>query len=129
MCFFIPLLIAVGKQSSSYTSSGIITLSIIFSNIKLPIWHICSSALLLSAVIFQTTQGQIQYFFFYLFFLEFLLVSLILLIKYSLLFHILVNFIEILTYSINLLAVSLFLSLNYVFTISLFINVRKSSED
>lgn len=54
---------------------------------------------------------------------------LIFLIKYSLFFKILVGPLEILTYSIYLLAVSLFLSLNNVFMISLFINVRKSSED
>lgn len=54
---------------------------------------------------------------------------LILLTKYSLLFKILVGPLEILTYSMHLLAISLFLSLNNVFMICLFINVRKSSED
>lgn len=54
---------------------------------------------------------------------------LILLIKYNLLFKILVGPLEILTYSIYLLAICLFLGLNKVFTVSLFINIRKSSED
>lgn len=125
-----PLLIAVGKQSGSNTFSGVITASIVLKYEIAYLTGLLFCTIIISCNISNHSgTNTILVTYFLPNYFKILSCILILLIKYSLLFKIFVGPLEILTYSISLLAVSLFLSLNNVFTISLFINVRKSSED